>query len=96
MNCERFGYEFHHFRASRRKNEQRVLLVEKYAEYLPEEESRAVSFSVDARCHGDGYRIEVGATEICIFANTAVAFNAAVGYLIRNRHGALESRYLQQ
>lgn len=67
-------------------------LLKKYAEYIPGEESRTVSFSVDAGCPGDGYRIEVGATEICISGNTAVAFNAAVGYLIRNRHGTLKSR----
>lgn len=67
-------------------------LLKKYAGNRRSGEDLTVSFLEDKNCRGDDYRIEVSTTKISIYGNTAVAFNAAVGYLIRNQHGTIESR----
>lgn len=49
-----------------------------------------VDFLDDADCVGDEYRIEKRDGKISVFGNTAVAFNAAVGYLIRHQETGIE------
>lgn len=60
-------------------------LLKKYAKDMEfcEEATHTVSFEEDTSLCGDGYRIENADGSLTIFGNTAVAFNAAVGKLLR-------------
>lgn len=74
------------------KSQSAVLLLSKYAKNFPCGEDMTVSFLEDTSCLGDAYRVEVNEKEIFAFANTAVGFNAAVGYLVRHQATAIESQ----
>lgn len=67
-------------------------LLQKYAKNTPLAECLNVSFLDDGNCHGDDYRIEVNGKDISVFANTAVGFNAAVGYLIRHQETGIKNQ----
>lgn len=67
-------------------------LLKKYAQNKNCNECFAVSFLEDMNCRGDGYRVEIKEKEIFVYANTAVGFNAAVGYLIRHQETEIKNQ----
>jgi hypothetical protein len=67
-------------------------LLRKYAQNKNCNECFAVSFLDDMNCRGDGYRVEIKEKEIFVYANTAVGFNAAVGYLIRHQETEIKNQ----
>ena len=69
-----------------------IYLLQKYANNKSGDACRTVSFSEDSTCRGDDYRVAVEGEKIFVFANTAVGFNAAVGYLLRHRETGVESK----
>ncbi|MBQ9121578.1 MAG: hypothetical protein IJY12_04350 [Clostridia bacterium] len=69
-----------------------VYLLKKYAKNKDGAACTAVTFSEDRTCAGDDYRIAVGSESILVFANTAVGFNAATGYLLRHQETEIESK----
>ena len=69
-----------------------VMLLNKYNKNTTCGEDITVSFSEDINCLGDEYRIDVKENEISVFANTAVGFNAAVGYLVRHQQTAITNQ----
>jgi hypothetical protein len=77
------------FENKNRKAEGAALLLKKYGKVLGDEVI-GVDFLDDADCVGDEYRIEKRDGKISVFGNTAVAFNAAVGYLIRHQETGIE------
>lgn len=79
-------------RSHNKKAEGAEYLLEKYAKNSAFGKAVAVSFIEDTNCVGDEYRIEVKENEILVFGNTPVAFNAAVGYLVRHQHTGIESK----
>ncbi len=62
-----------------------LYLLKKYAKGLEfcENAETSIVFSEDGNLSGDDYRIEKNPDSIFVFGNSAVAFNAAVGKLIR-------------
>lgn len=68
-------------------SEPAVYLLQKYNKNSDAEAFESVvEFSEDLTLSKDAYRIEIDGGRIRVFGNTAVAFNAAVGYLIRHQH----------
>ena len=65
-------------------------MLKKYAKNSDGETILSVSFFEDKNCVGDGYRFERRGEDIFVFGNTAVAFNAAVGYLVRHQSIGIE------
>jgi hypothetical protein len=80
------------FENQNKKAESAIFLLDKYSKNVKGANSVEVAFIDDCICQGDGYRIEVGKSGICVYGNTPVAFNAAVGYLVRNQHKSIEDR----
>lgn len=73
-----------------KKAESAAYLLKKYAKNSDGETILSVSFFEDKNCVGDGYRFERRGEDIFVFGNTAVAFNAAVGYLVRHQSIGIE------
>lgn len=67
-------------------------LLKKYAKNKNLGPCLNVSFFEDADCSGDGYCIKTDRKDIFIYANTAVGFNAAVGYLLRNQETEIKNQ----
>lgn len=67
-------------------------LLKKYAKNQNSDEQRTVSFFEDADCAGDEYCIKTDQKEISVYANTAVGFNAAVGYLLRHQETEIRNQ----
>ncbi len=69
------------------------ILLQRYAKNLGGGQDGAfVEFYCDKALSGDGYRISVDCNKISVFSNSAVGFNAAVGYLVRNQHRRIQSK----
>ena len=66
-------------------------LLRKYAKHNPRDEYLEVSFFDDTNCIGDEYSIEIKGKKISVFGATAVAFNAAVGYLVRHQETEMKN-----
>ncbi len=67
------------------------LLLKKYAKNDCDGKAFKIEFINDAELNNDTFRIEVGDDDILVFGNTAVAFNAAVGHILRRQNQSLES-----
>lgn len=61
-------------------------LLKKYASVDSAAETAVIRFLEDPSCPGDGYRIQTAENEILIRGNSVVAFNGAVGKLLRHSH----------
>lgn len=66
-------------------------LLNKYAKNSFSDQKTEVDFITDTSQSGDNYRITVDGEKITVFANTAVGFNAAVGYILRHQHTHIEN-----
>lgn len=75
-----------------KKAESANYLLKKYAKNKNISECLTVSFLEDESYFDDRYRVEVSETEIFVYANTAVGFNAAVGYLVRHQEIGIKNR----
>ena len=64
-------------------------LLNKYSKKSDSVISMTVNFYEDTKCEKDNYRIRTEKDEIKVFANTAVGFNAAAGYLVRHCDGKI-------
>ena len=78
--------------ATSQKAQAAARLLNKYAKKFSNGEDMTVTFAEDASCSGDEYRIAVNENNVCVYGNTAVAFNAAVGYLVRHQEIGIEHR----
>ena len=74
------------------KSQSAVRLLHKYAKNTPDGVDTSVVFMEDASVVGDGYRVEIDGGMILVYGNTAVAFNAAAGYLVRHQQTGVEAR----
>ncbi|MBQ9132321.1 MAG: hypothetical protein IJX62_07620, partial [Clostridia bacterium] len=72
-----------------------VYLLRKYVKNTSDGAVMSVTFAEDSACIGDGYRIEVDAERIHVFGNTPVAFNAAVGDLLRHQQTGIQSKTVE-
>lgn len=75
-----------------KKSESAVYLLNKYANSQSNRNTTIVAFKEDTSLVGDNYRLERHGNEIFVFGNSAVAFNAATGYLLRNQHTEIQDQ----
>ncbi len=73
------------------KAQSAIYLLNKYAKKIDSPKTVSVIFLEDINLSGDAYRI-VSGDEIQVFGNTSVAFNSAVGYLIRHQAKGIKSK----